>query len=219
MITSIRTLWAALLCAVLVLGAVPVSQALAQAEPATATATTEPAATPDDMPVTDMAWPTEMSDGMMMQHGDKPKTFEGRLIAWLGMWHPAIIHFPIALLLTVAFLELAAAVRRKPVYAASSKLLLLIACIGAFVAAPLGWANAGMPAPDDKLALHIHRWLGTALPFLYLALWHLKRPVDQAAVRPDTRAFDGLLALTTILLLVQAYYGAEVTHGANHMAF
>lgn len=219
MTQSIRTLLLALLCAMTLAGVAPATQALAQAEPATAAATTEPAANPDDMPVTDMAWPTEMSDGMMMQHGDKPKTVEGRLIAWLGMWHPAVIHFPIALLLTVAFLELAAAVRKKPVYAASSKLLLAIACIGAFVAAPLGWANAGMPAPEDKLALDIHRWLGTALPFVYLALWRLKRPVEQAATRPDTRAFDGLLALTVLLLLVQAYYGAEVTHGANHMAF
>lgn len=219
MIQSIRTLWATLACVVMLAGVAPMTQALAHTEPAAAEATTQTAPAAEDMPVTDMAWPTETSDGMAMQHGAKPKTFEGRLIAWLGMWHPAAIHFPIALLLTVAFLELAAALRRKPVYAASTKLLLAIACAAAFMAAPLGWANAGMPAPDDKLALQIHRWLGTALPFLYLALWRLKRPVEQAATRPDSRAFDGLLALTVVLLLAQAYFGAEVTHGASHMAF
>jgi len=216
---SLRALWLALLCVISLSIVVPATLAFAQSEPPPPAAAQETPPSPEDMPVTDMAWPTEMSDGMMMQHGDKPKTFEGRLVSWLGMWHPAVIHFPIALLLTVAFLELAAAVRKKPVYAASTKLLLAIACIGAFVAAPLGWANAGLPAPDDKLALQIHRWLGTALPFLYLALWWLKGPVDQAATRPDTRAFDGLLALTTVLLLVQAYFGAEVTHGAGHMMF
>lgn len=216
---SLRALWLALLCVISLSIVAPATLAFAQSEPPPPAAAQETPPSPEDMPVTDMAWPTEMSDGMMMQHGDKPKTFEGRLVSWLGMWHPAVIHFPIALLLTVAFLELAAAVRKKPVYAASTKLLLAIACIGAFVAAPLGWANAGLPAPDDKLALQIHRWLGTALPFLYLALWWLKRPVDQAATRPDTRAFDGLLALTTALLLVQAYFGAEVTHGAGHMMF
>ncbi|MES2034701.1 MAG: DUF2231 domain-containing protein [Pseudomonadota bacterium] len=174
------------------------------------------AAMPDDMPVTEMAWPTE--GGMQMSH-DKPKTFQGRLLAWLGMWHPAVIHFPIALVLTVGLLEAAAALRRQPLYAASNKLLLGIATLGACVAAPLGWASAGMPAADDESALVIHRWLGTALPFAILALWWLKRPAEQAARRLGGRGYEAALALTVLLILVQAYFGAEVTHGAGHFKF
>lgn len=172
----------------------------------------------DDMPVTEMAWPTEASGGMQMSH-DKPKTFAGRLQAWLGMWHPAVIHFPIALVLTVALLEAAAALRRKPLYATGSKLLLGLATLGAFVAAPLGWASAGPPAPDDEFALVIHRWLGTAMPFLILLLWWLKRPAEQAARRLGGPDYELALTLTTALILVQAYFGAEVTHGAGHMMF
>ena len=170
----------------------------------------------DDMPVTDMAWPTE--GGMQMSH-DKPKTFEGRLVSWLGMWHPAVIHFPIALVLVVGLLEAAAALRRQPVYAASNKLLLGIATLGAFVAAPLGWMSAGLPAPDDESALVFHRWLGSALPFLILGLWWLKRPAEQAARRLSARGYEAALALTVLLILVQAYLGAEVTHGAGHLKF
>lgn len=185
---------------------------------ATAPATVEAnPATPDDMPVTDMAWPTE-GGGMQMSH-DKPKTFEGRLLAWLGMWHPAVIHFPIALVLTVGLLEAAAALRRQPLYAASNKLLLGLATLGAFAAAPLGWASAGLPAPDDESALTIHRWLGTALPFLILSLWWLKRPAEAAARRLSTRGYEAALALTVLLILAQAYFGAEVTHGAGHLKF
>ncbi len=170
----------------------------------------------DDIPVTEMAWPTE--GGMQMSH-DKPKTFLGRLLAWLGMWHPAVIHFPIALVLTVGLLEAAAALRRQPLYAASNRLLLGIATVGAFAAAPLGWASAGLPAADDESALAIHRWLGTALPFLILALWWLKRPVEQAARRLGGRGYEAALALTVLLILIQAYFGAEVTHGAGHFKF
>lgn len=205
-----------------VLAATPPAPTAEQGQPNTAQDPSEPSAgdpSLDAMPVTDMAWPTEMSDGMMMQHPDKPKTFEGRLLAWLGMWHPAVIHFPIALVLTVALLELAAVIRRKPAYAASCKLLLAIGTVGAFVAAPLGWANAGMPAAGDSLALDIHRWLGSALPFVILALWAFKRPVDQAAARLSSRGYELLLAASVVLLLLQAYFGAEITHGANHMAF
>ncbi|MDO9473029.1 MAG: hypothetical protein Q7J28_08225 [Caulobacter sp.] len=183
---------------------------------APAAAAGESAAAPDDMPVTEMAWPTE--GDMQMSH-DKPKTFLGRLLAWLGMWHPAVIHFPIALVLTVGLLEAAAALRRQPLYGASNKLLLGIATLGAFAAAPLGWASAGMPAVDDESALAIHRWLGTALPFLILALWRLKRPVEQAAGRLGGRGYEAALALTVLLILIQAYFGAEITHGAGHFKF
>jgi uncharacterized membrane protein len=182
------------------------------------------ATSPSDMPVTDMAWPTAapgsmaMPGGMAMDH-EKPKTFQGRLLAWLGMWHPAVIHFPIALLLTVALLEAAAALRRQPAFSASARLLLAIATVGAFAAAPLGWADAGLPTPADESSLVVHRWLGTALPFLILVVWRLKRPTDQAATRPSSPVYGVLLSLAVALILVQAYFGAEITHGAGHLAF
>jgi hypothetical protein len=69
---------------------------------------TEPApaeAAPGDEPVMTMPWPTAP---VMTEHDERPTTFSGRLLRWLGGWHPAAVHFPIALLLTVAFLELMA---------------------------------------------------------------------------------------------------------------
>ncbi|MCC6788846.1 MAG: hypothetical protein IT547_13515 [Hyphomonadaceae bacterium] len=169
----------------------------------------------------EVMWPTaESMQGMPgMDHDARPATLSGRIIRWLGVWHPAVIHFPIALLLTAAFLEAAAVIRRKPVYAASNKILLAVATLGAFAAAPLGWANAGLPAPDDETALVLHRWIGTALPFLILLVWWLKKPVDEAAQRPGGWGYETALALTVLVILSQAYLGAEVTHGAGHLAF
>ncbi len=154
----------------------------------------------------EMTWPTaEDAGGMMMDHDARPTTLSGRIIRWLGVWHPAVIHFPIALLLTVAFLEAMAAIRRKPVYAASNKILLLVATLGAFAAAPLGWANAGLPAADDESALVLHRWIGTVIPFLILFVWWLKKPVDEAAIRQGGRFYETVLALTVLVILAQAY--------------
>ena len=173
------------------------------------------------MPSTEMAWPTGDDDGggMRMSHRERPTTFGGRVIAWLGAWRPAVIHFPIGLLLSVAFLELAALVRGKPLYNASNKILLAVGVAGAFVAAPLGWADAGLPSAEDGWALTTRRWLGSAIPFLMLLLWYLKKPAEQAAVKPSSRIYEIVLAFAVAVVLTQAYLGGEVTHGANHMAF
>ncbi|HYD89474.1 MAG TPA: DUF2231 domain-containing protein [Vitreimonas sp.] len=177
---------------------------------------TAPAPAPGDEPVMTMPWPTEP---VMTEHDERPTTFSGRLLRWLGGWHSAAVHFPIALLLTVAFLELMATVRRKPIYTASNKLLLGIAVIGAFVAAPLGWINAGLPAADDASALVLHRWIGTALPFLMLFVWWLKPNAEAAAAGRNGPLYAIALSVVAAAILAQAYLGAEVTHGAGHMAF
>lgn len=173
-------------------------------------------AAPSDEPVMTMPWPTAP---IMTEHDQRPTTFSGRLLRWLGGWHPAAVHFPIALFLTVAFLEAMALLRRKPIYSASNKLLLAIAALGAFVAAPLGWINAGLPAADDETVLTQHRWLGTALPFLMLIVWRLKPHAEAAAAGRSAPLYAIALSVVAAAILAQAYLGAEVTHGAGHMAF
>lgn len=173
-------------------------------------------AAPGDETVMTMPWPTAP---VATQHDERPTTFVGRLLRWLGGWHPAAVHFPIGLFLTVAFLEAIALVRRKPIYTVSNKLLLAIATLSAFVAAPLGWVNAGLPAADDETALTLHRWIGTALPFLMLIVWRLKPNAEAAAAGRNGPLYAIALSVVAAVILAQAYLGAEVTHGAGHMAF
>lgn len=48
---------------------------------------------------------------------------------------------------------------------------------------------------------------------------YLKRPTEQAVPGPSSRGYETLLTVSVLVILVQAYLGAEITHGANHMAF
>lgn len=197
-----------------------VGPALAHKDHRSANASSDTAASasvdnPADAPMA-MAWPTDT--GMAMTH-EQPKAFGPRLVSWLGAWHTAVIHFPIALLLTAALLEAAAASRKTPVYSAGNKLLLGLATIGGFAAAALGWANAGLPGGTEGTTLSLHRWIGTLIPFVYLLLWRLKRPAETAADKSGPPVYGIVLSVAVIIILLQAYLGGEVTHGAGHMMF
>ena len=77
----------------------------------------------------------------------------------------------------------------------------------------------GTPDHWGENTLTIHRWLGSVFPFLMLLLWWLKPKAEEAVQRLPRPAFEIVLVVAVIAVLVQAYFGAEVTHGAGHMAF
>ena len=166
----------------------------------------------------EMAWPTAAGAGPF-QEPAHPVSFGERLLAWLGAWHPAVIHFPIALPVMVGVLELLAWSRRMPRYAANNQSLLGVAIAGAFVASSVGWAGAGLPGAEDDWTMTMHRWLGSAIPFLLLLLWNAGRLSVSTATGSRSRSYVVLLVVSVMLILTQGFLGGEVTHGANHMAF
>lgn len=176
-------------------------------------------ATDSAMPGAEMAWPTADGAGPIHGEPEHPATFGARLLAWFGAWHPAVIHFPIALPVTVGLLELLAWSRRTPRYVANNQILLGVAVAGAFVAASFGWAGAGLPSAEDDWAMTIHRGLGSTIPFLLLLLWNAGRLSVPTVTGSRSRSYCVLLVVSVLLILTQGFLGGEVTHGANHMAF
>src|SRR3954467_7014562 len=73
-----------------------------------------------------------------------------------GVFHPAVVHFPIALLTVAALMETLAIVRGRSVKSAAisqtALTCLFLGAAGAVLAATLGWANAsaeGGSVSDD----------------------------------------------------------------------
>ena len=85
-----------------------------------------------------------------------------RLIAWLGRWHPLVLHFPIVLLLLCVFLGLTN--KKIP------KLLLTLAVIFALVTAISGFFLGKETGAKGDL-LFWHQWLGGGLALL-AAMWY-----------------------------------------------
>ncbi len=95
------------------------------------------------------------------------------LDAWLtfvGTLHPAVLHFPIALGIVAAIVELWGAVRRDPGPSSFALTAVWFAAIVAVVTATSGWFNAEFMNHALSLNLFLHRWIGIASAVLLIAL-------------------------------------------------
>jgi uncharacterized membrane protein len=95
------------------------------------------------------------------------------LDAWLtfvGTLHPAVLHFPIALGIVAAIVELWGAVRRDPGPSSFALTAVWFAAIVAVVTATSGWFNAEFLNRGLSLNLFLHRWIGIASAVLLIVL-------------------------------------------------
>ena len=84
------------------------------------------------------------------------------IIAWLGHWHPVILHFPIVLVIVAVLLQLSG---RKVSYA-----LLTISCVAALLTAISGFF---LGLGSDKIGdlLFWHQLLGAAVA-IGMCIWY-----------------------------------------------
>jgi len=151
-------------------------------------------------------------DGGMEEQ--RPTTFGGRLLAWLGRMHPFAVHFPIALI-PASWLALLIA-RRRGHAVDVIRAVIMLAGIAAVGAALLGWLNGGFVLADPNPIKLAHRWIGTTLAVLVgsIGVWAWRRTESV-----NSRRMVWILGGTTVLLLVQGWLGAALTHGMRHMMF
>lgn len=166
--------------------------------------------------------PGQMGEmGAMQEHDhsmgmdeQRPTTFSGRLMAWLGRMHPFAVHFPIALI-PASWLALLIA-RRRGHAVDVIRAVIMLAGIAAVGAALLGWLNGGLILADPNPIKLAHRWIGTTLAVVVgaIGIWAWRRTESI-----NSPLMVWVLGGTTVLLLVQGWLGAALTHGMNHMMF
>lgn len=178
-----------------------------QTEQIVATAPGQPAAADPN------AMHTQISEVMERQKEDRSQmSVTERFLDWLGRLHPIIVHFPIAFF--PAALLTAVVGRRRPALAAPVQFLVIAGGIIGPIAALLGWFDGGFDIASDDWLLQFHRWLGTGIGFgaLGLAIWAWRKPEANRGA-----AMIAGLAVITIAILVQGWFGGAMVHGVDHM--
>jgi uncharacterized membrane protein/YHS domain-containing protein len=133
------------------------------------------------------------------------------LAPFLGRFHPLLVHLPIGFILLLGILEVISRLgpRFKTVSAATPVVALLAVPVAA-VSALCGWLLSWSGGYDADL-LAWHKWTGVAVAvgilLTSLTLW-----------RGWTRAYQSLLAITVIVLMMAGHYGGSLTHGRDYLA-
>ena len=141
-----------------------------------------------------------------------PMSFGERLLDWLGRWHTMVVHFPLAFLPAALLAALLA--RRRAGLREAARFLILLGGFSAPVAMALGWLDADFVLFDGEQLILAHRWLGTAIGLVGLALALL---VWRRPERADGRPVLAALGAVTLALVVQGWLGGSLVHGADHM--
>lgn len=151
-------------------------------------------------------------------------------VAWESLWealapllahlHPALVHFPIGLLMVAGLLDLTAATFGRTQRSPAAKTCLWLGLLGALAASGSGWLYAEVDPPGRLLeeTLFYHRWLGvaaTGTAALSWLLYLMSRGGERSGPRRASRlSLFACLVVTSI----GGHLGGEMVYGADFLA-
>lgn len=147
------------------------------------------------------------------------------MIEIIPNWHPALVHFPIALTtVALAFIAVGTLFRNGSYAAqcrATGRWMLWGAALFALIAAAFGWFAFNSVGHDEvsHAAMTLHRnWaIWTLAALVALAAWDVWRGGSR---KKPSQGFLGLLVAAWLLVASTAWHGAELVyrHGLGVMA-
>ena len=135
----------------------------------------------------------------------------------MGRLHPALVHFPLALIVTALAAEMVFVARRDPRFSAASRIMVHAGAWLGIAAALSGFARADSIAiaPDVASAFAVHRIAGIATPVLAFLAAALADGVRRSGQIWELFLFRIVLALAAAGALIAGYNGGEIVYGAG----
>ena len=136
------------------------------------------------------------------------------VIGFLGRLHPAIVHFPIALMAAAALFEGIQVWRRTPTLSPATPLLVTVAALAAVASSGFGLLLKIYEVTEGRLVA-LHGWVGLSATTMALVA---AVSVALGSSRPKAVWFTrAALAAGTALVLGAGYLGGELVFGPNHL--
>lgn len=133
-----------------------------------------------------------------------------------GRLHPMMVHFPIALLLVAAVMELFTLGNFRHSFRAGIRFLVTLGAISAVISAGMGW----LLAENEEItgsALDLHRTVGMVSAGLSVFLLALLRKSKLNPSTSSIKTYRLILFLTSIGIGVAGHFGASLTHGEDYL--
>jgi uncharacterized membrane protein len=137
-------------------------------------------------------------------------------MAFIGKFHPLLVHFPIALVLAAAAAELVAIATPRPAWRTVAVANIRAGAAIGIVTAITGWLFASSPAVDVTTSLEWHRWLGLAGAAGAIGAALLSSRLHGAS-RRSALAYRCLLFVTALLVAITGHLGGTLVWGAGFL--
>jgi uncharacterized membrane protein len=137
-----------------------------------------------------------------------------QILHLLGRFHPAVVHFPIALVTIAAVLETLQVVRRKPELHVGTSACVFFGALSGIAAAAFGWLLEDAEGGGGSV-VEWHKWIGIAATVISIlaALFLLGAArSDKARIALRANVFLG-----AALVGLTGYLGGEMVFGKNHL--
>ncbi len=135
---------------------------------------------------------------------------------FLGRLHPMIVHFPIALLIFGAVLELFSLKKYQSKFRPGISLLIIAGGISAIFSAAFGYQLAQAEGTAGA-TLDLHQQLGIATALLSFILLFLLYRVGKKPEKSRILTFRSTLFITAISVSVAGHFGGSLTHGEDFL--
>lgn len=136
-------------------------------------------------------------------------------LRFTGRLHPLVVHFPLALILIAALMELFTIKKFNADLRPGIQILLIAGMVSSLLAAIFGF----LISRDAEYGrfLSIHQYLGTGTAFLVIVIWILHQTILTESKPTLIKTYRSVLFITAIIVSFTGHYGALLTHGNDYL--